>query len=133
MMERTLAMFDVLKLKLTQEDHSALFRRRDRTFHTRLQPIAIIVMSGIDARYMFGGFIFIPIVLFATKVVRMDSRDRHEVQMDLRYRATFWEKANGFIREMNSKILVSVEDDLNREKNVLNTASAGGKSAAATR
>lgn len=65
-------------------------------------------MPTIDARYLFGGLLGIPALMGITKMYRIDARDRHEVYMDIKYRATFWEKANRFTDTLNEAIWQSV-------------------------
>lgn len=78
----------------------------------------------MDGRYVIGGVIVLPLVMFFSKLTRMDARDRHEVHMDLRYRASFWEKANQLTESINESIRVSVGEELTREQSKFNKATS---------
>ncbi len=69
-----------------------------------------------DARYLVGGIIFVPLIMMGTKVLRIDGRNRHEVQMEMRYRASFWERANEFTSRMNNSLMDSVLRELKAEQ-----------------
>ncbi len=82
----------------------------------------------MDGRYLWGSLVFIPMVMAITKMYRMDARDRHEVHMDVRYKAVFWEKGNSFIGALNEKVLASVAAELDlRQQQQQESSSVGSK------
>ena len=51
-----------------------------------------------------------PLIMIATKGARMDSKERHEVQMRVKHRSDFWLKGNEFVERLRRQVLVQAQE-----------------------
>lgn len=58
-----------------------------------------------DTTWVGMSLVFVPAILVLTKVMRMNAKDEHEVHMDLRYKAVFWDRGNEFAQSMARQLL----------------------------
>lgn len=70
-------------------------------------------MSG---KHLAGVFVGAPLLMFSTKIARMDARDEHELMLDVRYKAIFWERATEFSRDLSARVMDSVLQDPERAR-----------------
>jgi hypothetical protein len=68
-----------------------------------------------EAKLLAGSIILVPFLMTGIKMMRMDGREMHEVHMDIRYKATFWEKGNRFNKQLQETLWASVVDARKQE------------------
>ena len=53
----------------------------------------------------FWGVLFtVPAIMIFTKSARMDSKERHEIQMRVKHRSDFWAKGNTFVDALRERM-----------------------------
>ena len=50
----------------------------------------------------------IPSLMMFMKTLRMDAREEHDLHMELRRRADFWEKGNAFARTLRDTVHIQM-------------------------
>lgn len=70
------------------------------------KEINVLLLLGVIA----------PAAMFVTKVMRMDSRDRHVLDMRLKHHSSFWVKGNRLVEGVSQIVLSSVTLDHNHQQ-----------------
>ncbi|KAH8608957.1 hypothetical protein ERJ75_001226100 [Trypanosoma vivax] len=53
---------------------------------------------GFQTPWIFITVIGVPLFMVYIKTQRIDAKERHEVQMRIKYYSEFWEKGNNFVQ-----------------------------------
>jgi hypothetical protein len=77
-----------------------------------------------EAMFFWAAFGAVPLIMFYTKGARMDSKERHEIQMRVKHRSDFWAKGNTFTNTLRDRLHDQLKASVDINYGTTTTASA---------